>query len=370
MLANSISGVLLSEKTAQKIFGKTNPLGKILQFENLRLFTVEGIIKKHALLSHIEIEALFSLSAAQAFEKKGLIPNNSENWKDYKNSATYALLKSTNNIEQFNKSLTNIQFKFDKTSLSFKAQSVENITPWNESIRNDWHAGMSKSGILTNLFLILALTMLSAFNFISLSLARSLTRAQEVGIRKAAGATRSQIIFQFLIEAIIIAFGALALSTVFVNILYGYLPFLTNEFKIDYVLIIGLLVYTILTGIVAGAVPAWLLSAFQPIQVLRKLKNIKLLKGVSIYKFLIVIQFSVTIMITVFFVIITDYERKASRTIADNIPPEILILDLKGEKYEGLENEIAQLSQVKNTYATNWLYDAFKHKRMRNKNRK
>jgi ABC-type antimicrobial peptide transport system permease subunit len=64
-------------------------------------------------------------------------------------------------------------------------------------------------------------------------------------------------------------------------------------------------------------------------------------------------------MITVFFVIITDYERKTSQTISSTIPPEILIIDLKGEKYEGLKNEISQLSQVKNIYATNWLYDAF-----------
>ena len=125
-------------------------------------------------------------------------------------------------------------------------------------------------------------------------------------------------------------------------------------------MVLGLLTYAIITGVVAGAFPAWLLSAFQPVQILRKMKNIKLLRGVAIYKILIVIQFSVTTMLMIFFVILSDYENKKNATISSIVPSDVLRLDLKGENYENLQNEINQLSQVETTLATNWYYDAFK----------
>jgi len=91
-----------------------------------------------------------------------------------------------------------------------------------------------------------------------------------------------------------------------------------------------------------------------------KMKNIKLFQGVAIYKALIVVQFSVTIMLMIFFVILADYEIKNNATISSIVTPNVLTIDLKGEAYENLQNEISQLSQVETTLATNWYYDAFK----------
>ena len=137
-------------------------------------------------------------------------------------------------------------------------------------------------------------------------------------------------------------------------------PDMDVAFSWDITFILGLLTYAVITGLVAGAFPSWLLSAFQPIQILRKLKNIKLFKGVAIYKALIVVQFSVTIMLMIFFVILADYERKNNAIISSTIPPDVLVLDLKGEEYKNLQNEVSQLSQVETTLATNWYYEAIK----------
>jgi len=281
-------------------------------------------------------------------EKKGAIRNISQDWGDFKSSAIYARLQSEDNLKQFNTTLQNYSRKLDKSNLQFLAQPIENITDVN------WR------GTRTQLALILSITLLSAFNYTSLALARAFSRAQEVGVRKTIGASRRQIIGQFLMESTLVSLFALLFTAPCVSILMPYIADEDTAFSLDTTLIVGLLTYAVITGLVAGAFPSWLLSAFQPIQILRKLKNIKLLRGVVIYKALIVVQFSVTIMLMIFFVVLADYERKHNAIISATVPRNVLILDVKGEKYENLQNEISRLSQVETTLATNWYYEPIK----------
>ena len=360
-LTNNPTSLFLTEKTAKKIFGNTNAVGQTVQFENLGSYTVEGIIQDPPLETHLPIEAMLSMNAAEMLEKKGAISNISQNWGDFKSSAIYARLKSEDNVKQLNTTLQNYNRKLDKSNLQFLAQPIEDITPTNSDIKNDPNAGITWTDIKTQLLLILSLTLLSAFNYISLSLARAFSRAKEVGIRKTIGATRGQVIGQFLMEAILISILALLFTVPCVGILIHYIPDMDDvAFSWDPILILALLIYAVITGLVAGAFPSRLLSAFQPIQVLRKMKNIKLFQGVAVYKVLIVVQFSVTIMLMILVVIIADYDRKNNAIISSTVSPNILTLDLKGEKYKNLQNEINQLSQVETTLATNWYYEPIK----------
>ncbi len=360
-LTNNPTTLFLTERTAKKIFGNTNALGQTVQFENLGSYTVEGIIQDPPLETHLPIEAMLSINAAELLEKKGAINNISQNWNDYKSSAIYARLKSEENIKQLNTTLQNYKRKLDKSNLQFVAQSIDDITPTNSDIKNDLNAGISWGDIKTQLLLILSLTLLSAFNYISLSLARAFSRAKEVGIRKTIGATRGQVIGQFLMEAILISILALLFTVPCVGILTRYVPDMDDvNFSWDPILILALFIYAVITGLVAGAFPSRLLSAFQPIQILRKMKNIKLFQGVAIYKVLIVVQFTVTILLMILVVIIADYDRKNNAVINSTVSPNVLTLDLKGEEYKNLQNEINQLSQVETTLATNWYYEPSK----------
>ncbi|WP_162055395.1 ABC transporter permease [Pontibacter pamirensis] len=359
-LTNSPNSLFLTEKTAEKIFGNTNALGQTVQIENLGSYTVEGIIQDPPLETHLPIEAMLSINAAEMFEKKGAISNISQNWGDFKSSAIYARLKSEDDLKQLNTTLQNYNQKLDKSNLQFLAQPIEDITPRNKDIKNDHNAGTDWTGINTQLYLILALTLLSAFNYISLALARALSRAKEVGIRKTIGATRWQIISQFLMESTLVALFALLFTLPCVEILTYYIPDMDMAFSYDIAMFLGLLTYAVITGLVAGALPSWLLSAFQPIQVLRKMKNIKLFQSIAIYKALIVVQFSVTIMLMIVVVIVADYEIKNHTIINSTVSPNVLTLDLRGEKYGNLQNEISQLSQVETTLATNWYYKPMK----------
>jgi putative ABC transport system permease protein len=360
-LTNNPTALFLTEETAKKIFGKANAVGQTVQFENLGAYTVGGIIQDPPLETHLPIEAMLSMNAAELLEKKGAINNISQNWNDYKSSAIYARLKSKENIKQLNTTLQSYKRKLDKSNIQFLAQSIEDITPTNGDIKNDRNAGITWGDLKTQLLLILTLTLLSAFNYISLSLARAFSRAKEVGVRKTIGATRGQVIGQFLMEAILISILALLFTVPCVGILTHYVPDMDDVvFSWDPGLILALLIYAVITGLVAGAFPSRLLSAFQPIQILRKMKNIKLFQGVAIYKVLNVVQFSVTIMLMILVVIVADYDRKNNAIINSTVSPNVLTLDLKGEKYKNLQNEINQLSQVETTLATNWYYEPIK----------
>lgn len=355
------STLFLTEKTAEKIFGTTDVLGQTVRFENLGSYTVEGIIQNPLLETHLPIEVMLSVNSAEMLEKKGAIKPVSQNWEDFKSSAVYARLQSEDQIQDLNTALQNFNRQLEHSNLKFLAQPIEDITPGNGDIKNDPNVVGTWEGINIQLFIILSLTLLAAFNYVSLSLARAFSRAQEVGVRKTIGAKRSQIVGQFLMESTIISLLALFITVPCVNLLAHYIPDMDDvTFSWDLTLVLGLLTYAVITGLVAGAFPSWMLSAFQPIQVLRKMKTIKLFRGVAFYKGLIVVQFSVTIMFMILVVIVADYDLKNNQIINSTISSHVLTLDLKGEKYENLQNEINQLSQVETTLATNWYFEPTK----------
>lgn len=359
-LANNPSMLFLTESTAKKIFGLTDALGQTVRFENLGTYTVGGIIKDPPLRTHLPVEAMLSVNAEKILEKEGAISDISQNWEHFKSSAIYIRLRSEGNLGQLNNTLRNYNRRLDKSTLQFLAQPVEDITPGNSDIKNDFNVGITWESIKIQLSLILALTLLSAFNYISLTLARSVSRAQEVGIRKAIGATRGQLIGQFLTEATVIAVVALILTVPCVRFLMDHLPEMEVTFSWDITLISGLLAYAVITGLVAGALPSWILSAFKPVQILRKMKNVELFRTVSFYKILVVVQFSVVILLMIQIVMLADYEIKSSAIIESTVPDNVLTLDLKGEKHENLQNDINRLSQVETTLATNWYYKPMK----------
>jgi putative ABC transport system permease protein len=196
-LTHNPTSLFLSERTAEKIFGTANAVGQTVQFEKLGSYTVGGIIQDPPLETHLPIEAMLSIHAAELLEKKEAIAPISQNWEHFKGAAIYARLTSEHHIKELNTTLQHFNRNTDKGHLQFLAQPIEDITPRTGDIKNDLNAGGDWEGIKIQLSIILALTLLSAFNYISLSLARAFSRAKEVGVRKTIGATRGQIIRQF-----------------------------------------------------------------------------------------------------------------------------------------------------------------------------
>lgn len=346
------TSVLISEATAEKLFGTKDALGRSLKLDGWGSFQVGGVIKKPALKTHLPVDVLLSLKTAEALEKKNLIPHQSNDWAAYQTSAIYARTSSAGDENRFNEALHKISIEISRDETQkyrFSAQNIEAITPWNPIIKNDLNAGMHQQAAMMWVFLALGLTLLAAFNYTALSVARILSRAKEVGIRKTNGALQKQIFFQFIVESVLISLFALILAYLIVFALHqsGGVS-IGGEINIspDIYFIPMLLGYTLVTGLVAGIIPAFFLSKFKPIDVLKNLKNLRFIRRINLYRTIIVIQFSVTIMLMIFFVVLKDTVSSSHEALIRKLPENITVIDLKGKPAALLKSQIEQLAPV------------------------
>ncbi|MCE7041717.1 ABC transporter permease [Dyadobacter sp. CY312] len=345
------NSVMLGQETAKRLFDNRDPLGERVTIDGWGTFQVAGVIEQPSLKTHIPVEVVLSLDVAVALETKGLIEKVSGNWDAYKDASVYVLTNSENDLFKLNSGLSEIskKLKSDVNNYTFLAQKLEDITPWDPAIQNDTHAGMNWTGIMTWVFLALALTILAAFNYTALSVARIFARAREVGIRKTNGALRKQIFLQFTVESILLSCIALLIAYVVILISRksGWIG-LVKEVNVfpDFQFVGVLLGYTILTGFVAGAIPAFILSRFNPIEVLKSLQTIRFVQRINIYKAIVVVQFSVTIMLMVFFVILRDTGYSVQEKLMTKLPENITIIDLKGKPADRLMDQLMEISQV------------------------
>ncbi len=147
---------------------------------------------------------------------------------------------------------------------------MTDISPASEKLQNNAYVESYKD-IAVNLGMAIAIILLAAFNYINLTLARSLSRAKEVGIRKVTGALRYQLVNQFVCEAVLIAFLALIAGYVILNLMqrFIHLSWITWEVDNNIALWAVFILFTIFTGVIAGFFPARILSGFQPVKVLK-----------------------------------------------------------------------------------------------------
>lgn len=314
-------------------------------------FQVGGVVESPSLKTHIPIEIVLPLTVASTLEKKGFIAKTSLDWDSFKSTSVYVLTQSSKDLVKLNQQLEQVlkTNKSKSNSQLYLAQNLEDITPWDPALQNDIHAGMNWRGIMTWVFLALALTLLAAFNYTALSVARILSRAKEVGIRKTNGARRHQIFFQFVIEAILLSIASLLIACVIILSMdkSGRIGMLNElNFKPDFQLIAVLMIYTLLTGFVAGAIPAVVLSNFKAVDVLKNLQTIRLVRRVNLYRGIIVIQFSVTIALMIFFVILKDMGQSAQQDLISKLPENVTVIDMKNKDASLLADQIMQISQV------------------------
>ncbi|UCG27253.1 MAG: FtsX-like permease family protein, partial [Bacteroidales bacterium] len=145
--------------------------------------------------------------------------------------------------------------------------------------------------------LALVIIISAAFNYTSLSVARSLMRAREVGVRKTVGATRNQVIIQFLLEAVIVAMVSLVFAILLLQlILPGFtgmrmMSLLEIRPEQNITVYIWFFIFALVTGIIAGILPSIVISAFRPVNVLKGVVNIRFFSRITLRKILLVTQF-------------------------------------------------------------------------------
>jgi putative ABC transport system permease protein len=300
--------VVLTHKAARKLFKDENPVGQTIKVGDKGVYTVTGVLKESNKKSHIVFEAIASMATVKSLEADGTFGKDSENWHNYWMTWTYVLIEDGKSASDITPHLDKIFKKYiepntkpDINKAKFQLQSLMNITPG--PLLNNPIGPFLPWMFIYFLGGLAALVMLtSCFNFTNLSIARSLTRAKEIGIRKATGAMRWQIFTQFLSEAVLTAFLALAIAVVLVLVLkpvmlqLNFARVMKWDLEANLFVYAAFAVFALVVGILAGLFPAIVLSGFQPIKVLKNMSNVRLFSKMGLRKALLVSQFTLSLI--------------------------------------------------------------------------
>lgn len=291
---------VLTSETAQLFFGKENPIGQTMTIGDSVNFTITGILAKPPYPSHLKFDLLASASTLSVLQERKLL----DDWTNEASAYTYVQLKKSVSPATLDNVLNNVTKQANKLLSSttdkryeFAAQPLDKISPAMKPMYTT-----TDEPIFPNLVAFsgigLAILLLAFFNYVNLTLARSLDRAREVGIRKVAGALKHHLMLQFLSDSVLVALFSFCLALLLLRLISKLqtVQRLIGEVSQDKTLWLYFIVFTILTGLFAGWIPARVLSSFQPVRVLKGRFNAKLFGGVGLRKTLTVIQFAASLI--------------------------------------------------------------------------
>lgn len=290
------SGIVLTETLAKQLYGNEDPMGKMLMMDVKTPVTVTGIVKDPPANSRFKFKFLMPWARMRAEGQDDVFWGNNS-------VETYALLKPGVNFSALAGRVKEMRRKYDRE----EKQGEFFLYPMKR-----WHLysrfenGLESGGFIdiVKLFGVIAafILLIACINFMNLSTARSERRAREVGIRKVIGAHKASLVGQFLGESILISLIAGIVSLVLVQLaLPGFNQLAEKQVSIGYkdplfwLYFIGFIIFT---GLLAGSYPAFFMSSFRPVTVLKgTFKKVNAL--VTPRKVLVVLQFTFAIVLII-----------------------------------------------------------------------
>lgn len=356
--------VVLTKKAAKKLFKQENPLGETFKVGDEGPYKVTGVLKDNHNKSHIVFDALASLSSVNSLDTQAKREKNLDNWYNYTSGWIYVLLEKGKTTADIQKHLTSIEKKYFtvlpnpdiQSKIKYSFQSLMSITP-SAFINNP--IGPFLPWIFVYFFIGLAGVVLltSCFNFTNLSIARSLTRAREIGVRKVTGAMRWQLFVQFLSESVIVALLALVGAMIMLIILkplmleLSFAQILKWELEANYFVFISFIVFAVFVGILAGIFPAVVLSGFQPIKVLKGLSSMRLLSGMRLRKTLLVLQFTFSLVFILSVIVVFDQLQLFLRADHGFNMAKKIVVGLSDTSPEALKIELLNYNNIESVTA-------------------
>jgi putative ABC transport system permease protein len=348
--------VVLTRKAANKLFRDENPVGQTLKVGHQGLYTVTGILKETENKSHIVFEGLASMASVRSLEESGKLGKMSESWISFWATWTYIRAGEGKSRQEIQAQLDKVYFDHIAPSkeiykMRFFLQPLLGITP-GDIIQNSIGPQLPWQLVyfLGGLALVILLT--SCFNFTSLSIARSLTRAREIGVRKVSGAGRWQIFTQFISESMVVAFVALLLAIGLLAVLKPMILQLNFSQMFRWDLYNGITVYVIflvfalVVGVLAGFFPAVVLAGFQPVIVLKNLSNLKLFSRMGMRRGLLISQFTLSLFFIVTVVVIyNQLNLFMNQEHGFNMENNIMV-KLNKTSYQALKTELAKYNNI------------------------
>ena len=353
--------MVLSRETADKFFGDEDPIGKFIEIDTLGAYEVKGVMAKTRQKSHIQFEALISISTLEILDQKRDEPRFVNNWETGWGSWIYLLLHEDSdlgNIQQILDQISIEKYKDnDEHNLSFYLQPLDKIVP-GPLLGNEIGVFLPKVFILFMGGLALVIIISAAFNYTSLSVARSMLRAREVGVRKTFGATRTQVFIQFLLEAVVIAVISLLLAFALLQYLLPafsgmqMMSLLEIRPEQNIKIYLWFLIFALVTGLLSGVLPAVFISAFRPVFVLKGITNVRFFSRITLRKILLVTQF-VFSMVFIISILLIFKQMNFMINIDLGFDAEVVYdINLQGKDFNKVKAEYSQLPEVVNISAS------------------
>ncbi|MBE7178216.1 MAG: ABC transporter permease [Mucilaginibacter polytrichastri] len=296
--------MVLSETAAMRYFGTTDCIGKTLRVDGKIPARITGVMKDIPQNSHFRVDILFSMSTLL----EDFNPSRNDNWSVF-GTYTYLLLPEQANAKALERKL---QPWIRKHAENDKGETYTLLLEplkkvYLRALARGWRTGSTATGSLQNVYIFSCVAIfvlfIACFNFINMSTAFSLYRTREIGVRKVLGATRRQLIVQFLTDALVLSVLAFILAAALCEV---YVPFFNrlcgkpvSPHIFDQPLWLGVLfLIALAAGLLAGIYPAFFLSGFQ---VTKSLKGrfSQNAGGAAFRKTLVVAQFCISVVLIV-----------------------------------------------------------------------
>lgn len=284
--------LVLTKEKAEVFFGTGDPVGRTLSHPEFGEFTVTGVLKPYKRNTHLRSDVMVSMATYNGLSK--------EPAPTALTGFTYVLLRPGIKEKNLDAALTAIASKVNKRAaalslkekLHFRKQHITKLAPDFENLRGNSYVE-SLLDLSVNFGFAMALLLLAGFNYVNLTLARSLSRSKEVGIRKVAGALRYQLLWQFICEAILVALLALVVGFIMLKLIeqFNYVNWFTWEVDNKLVIWAVFILFAVFIGMLAGFIPARILSRFQPAKVLKGTVSPASFGKMGLRNSLVVVQF-------------------------------------------------------------------------------
>ena len=302
--------LVMSESAALKYFGNESAVGKIVQFRGTDGYKITGVYKDIPTNTHFTFDVIGSMETIDEAKQPTWLSMNFQTYLVLSESADINSMKETfpelikkyigPEVKQF-LNLEWEQLEASGDSFAFDLQPVSSI-----HLHSDLQAEMAPNSDIKYVYIFSAIAffilLIACINFMNLSTARSAHRAKEVGVRKVLGSLKGQLINQFLVESIVVSLISFLLAQVLAIAALPFFNDLSNkQLSIPFdnpLLFLILLSGAIFVGLLAGSYPAFFLSAFQPVKVLKgSLSNG--MKSGRLRSVLVVVQFMASIILVI-----------------------------------------------------------------------
>jgi len=350
LVMNEKYSIVIDEEIAGKYFDNENPVGKTMVYDNQYNLTVTGVLKK------IPTNTILHPKILVHMELTKKLGEYVDSWGS-NNILSFVLLQENASIPDVNNKITTVVNNHkEENTITYMVNPLTRIHLFG-------FFGFDHNPVAIKfvyIFSIIAgfVLLIACINFMNLATARSANRAREIGMRKVVGAFRENLIFQFIGESILLSLLAVLISILFVVLLLPVFNTIAGKEILWKALfngqfIIGLLLITVITGLVSGSYPALFLSGFRPVTVLKG--NHTSGRSQLLRRILVIVQFSLSVILIIgTLVIYKQLHFMRSKDLGFD-QEHVIAISMQGDvknSYQTLKQELIPISEVMNVTAS------------------